>query len=82
MCWHARRSHSNYIRGICAGIGGAGRAGVATRLTTFFERSYPNAEVRVTTDLEIALEAAFGEGEGIMLLAGTGSALLGAMRMA
>ncbi len=65
------------IRGICAGLGGAGRAGVAKRLTTFFERSFPNAAVRVTTDLEIALEAAFGAQEGIILLAGTGSAAFG-----
>ena len=68
---------SNDIRGICAGIGGAGRDGVAWRLKSFFERSYRNAEVRVTTDLEVALEAAFGEGEGVLLLAGTGSAAFG-----
>ena len=65
------------IHGVCAGLGGAGRTGVARRATTFFERSYPNAKVLVTTDLEIALEAAFGAGEGIMLLAGTGSAAFG-----
>jgi N-acetylglucosamine kinase-like BadF-type ATPase len=46
-------------------------------VTTFFEHGYPNARVRVTTDLEIALEAAFGSGEGIILLAGTGSAAFG-----
>jgi N-acetylglucosamine kinase-like BadF-type ATPase len=65
------------IRGVCAGLGGAGRAGVAKRITTFFNRSFPNAQVRVTTDFEIALEAAFGAGEGIILLAGTGSAAVG-----
>jgi len=65
------------VRGVCAGLGGAGRSGVARRVTTFFQRSYPNAQVRVTTDLEIALEAAFGTGEGIILLAGTGSAAFG-----
>src|SRR5271156_3083318 len=64
--------HAGHIRGICAGLGGASRSGVARRVTTFFERGYPNAEVRVTTDLEIALEAAFGDAEGIILLAGTG----------
>jgi glucosamine kinase len=69
--------HSGHIRGICAGLGGAGRSGVARRVTTFFEHGYPNARVRVTTDLEIALEAAFGSGEGIILLAGTGSAAFG-----
>lgn len=65
------------IRGVCAGLGGAGRPGVVRRVTTYFERSFPRAEIRVTTDLEIALEAAFGGGEGILLLAGTGSAALG-----
>ena len=69
--------HSGHIRGICAGLGGAGRAGVARRVTTFFEHGYRNARVRVTTDLEIALEAAFGSAEGMVLLAGTGSAAYG-----
>jgi len=69
--------HSGHIRGICAGLGGAGRPSVARSVTTFFERGYPNAKVRVTTDLEIALEAAFGPGEGVILLAGTGSAAFG-----
>lgn len=68
---------AGHIRGICAGLGGAGRPGVARRARTFFERAYENAEVRVTTDLEIALEAAFGSDEGIILLAGTGSAAFG-----
>jgi N-acetylglucosamine kinase-like BadF-type ATPase len=69
--------HSGHVRGICAGLGGAGRSNVARRVTGFFERGYPNASVRVTTDLEIALDAAFGAGEGIILLAGTGSAAFG-----
>ena len=65
------------ISGVCAGLGGAGRPSVVNRTTTFFERSYPNAAVRVTTDLEVGLDAAFGAGEGILLLAGTGSAAFG-----
>src|ERR1700691_5927550 len=65
------------IAGVCAGLGGAGRSSVVNRTTTFFERSYPNAAVRVTTDLEVGLEAAFGSGGGILLLAGTGSAAFG-----
>jgi glucosamine kinase len=65
------------ISGVCAGLGGAGRASVVNRTTTFFERSYPNATVRVTTDLEVGLDAAFGASEGILLLAGTGSAAFG-----
>lgn len=68
---------THHIRGICAGLGGSGRAGVARRVAGFFERGFPNAQVRATTDLEIALEAAFGSGEGVILLAGTGSAAYG-----
>ncbi|MBZ5695355.1 MAG: hypothetical protein LAN36_08330 [Acidobacteriia bacterium] len=72
-----QKIHAGHIRGICAGMGGAGRPGVVRSVTSFFERGYPNAKVRVTTDLEIALEAAFGPAEGIILLAGTGSAAFG-----
>jgi glucosamine kinase len=68
---------AGHIRGICAGLGGAGRQGVVRRAKMFFERAFPNAEVRVTADLEIALEGAFGAAEGIILLAGTGSAAFG-----
>ena len=72
-----QKIHAAHIRGICAGLGGAGRAGVVRRATSFFECGFPNAQVLVTTDLEIAFEAAFGSGEGIILLAGTGSVALG-----
>jgi glucosamine kinase len=68
---------AGHIAGICAGLGGVGHAGVGHRVTTFFEQGYPKAQVRVVSDLEIAYEAAFGEGEGILLLAGTGSAAFG-----
>ena len=68
---------TGYIRGLCAGLGGASRSGVARRVKTFFERGYPNAQIQVTTDLELALDAAFGASEGIILLVGTGSAAFG-----
>jgi N-acetylglucosamine kinase-like BadF-type ATPase len=63
------------VRGVCAGLAGAAR-----RMAKFLERAFPQAEVRVTTDLEIALEAAVGSGEGIVLVAGTGSAAFGRNR--
>jgi N-acetylglucosamine kinase-like BadF-type ATPase len=69
--------HAEHIGGICAGLGGAGTQGIARRAIAFFEGGFPNARVRVTTDLEIAHEAAFGSDEGILLLAGTGSAAFG-----
>src|ERR1700723_80697 len=65
------------IRGICAGIGGAGRESVAKRIATFLERAFPEAAVTVTTDLAITLNASVGEGEGIILVVGTGSASYG-----
>ena len=68
---------SNDIRGVCAGIGGAGRPAVVHRLASFLKGSFLKAEIEVTTDLEIALEAAFGAGPGIILIAGTGSGALG-----
>ena len=72
-----QKIRSNQISGVCAGLGGAGRSGVARRVSSYFERSFPNAAIQVTTDLEIALEAAFAGGEGVLLLAGTGSAAFG-----
>jgi len=69
--------HAEHVRAVCAGLGGAGRHGVVHRVTAFLEGSYPNAAIRVTTDLEVALEAAFGSAEGMILLAGTGSAAFG-----
>ena len=68
---------STDIRGICAGIGGAGRESVAKRLSTFLEKSFPNAAVQVTTDLAVTLSAGVGDGEGVILVVGTGSAALG-----
>jgi N-acetylglucosamine kinase-like BadF-type ATPase len=65
------------IRGIYAGIGGAGREVVAKRLATFLENAFPEAVVKVTTDLAITLQAAVGDGEGIILVIGTGSAAYG-----
>jgi N-acetylglucosamine kinase-like BadF-type ATPase len=72
-----QKLHASHIGGVCAGLGGAGSSGTARRATSFFEGGFPNARVRVTTDLEIAHEAAFGGGEGILLLAGAGSVALG-----
>ncbi|MGD0543722.1 MAG: BadF/BadG/BcrA/BcrD ATPase family protein [Candidatus Acidiferrales bacterium] len=71
------RLKSSDIRGICAGIGGAGRDSVAKRIATFLQHSFPQATVVVTTDLEITLQAAVGDGEGVILVVGTGSAAYG-----
>ncbi|HEY0702343.1 MAG TPA: BadF/BadG/BcrA/BcrD ATPase family protein [Candidatus Acidoferrales bacterium] len=74
-----QRLKADDIRGICAGIGGAGRETVARRIATFLERAFPEAAVLVTTDLAITLDAALGDSksEGIILVVGTGSAAFG-----
>jgi len=77
-CVLARKKiRAGHIRGICAGLGGVGSSSARRSVKLFFSRGFPNALVHVTTDLEIALEAAFGPSEGIVLLAGTGSAAFG-----
>jgi glucosamine kinase len=65
------------VRAICAGIAGAGRPRVARRITSFLTHVFPQSAIRVTTDIEIALEAAIGQGQGIVVVAGTGSAACG-----
>src|ERR1700735_5855454 len=46
-----QRLKADDIRGICAGIGGAGRDTVARRIATFLERAFPEAGVQVTSGL-------------------------------
>lgn len=72
-----QRIKAGEIRGICAGIGGAARDAVAKRIATFLEHCFPQATVEVTTDLAITLDAAAGEGEGVILVVGAGSAAYG-----
>jgi len=65
------------VTGVCAGLAGAGQRSVVRRVTVFLIHEFPRAAVQVTTDLEIALEAAVGSGAGVVLIAGTGSAAFG-----
>src|ERR1700682_1727708 len=65
------------ITGVCAGLAGAGRRNVVRRVLVFLSREFSRAVVQVTTDYEIALEAAAGQGPGVVLIAGTGSAAYG-----
>jgi len=75
------REDVSSVRAICAGVAGAGRPRIARRLSAHLTRTFPQASIRVTTDIEIALEAAIGPGEthgqGIVIVAGTGSAACG-----
>jgi glucosamine kinase len=65
------------ISAAVAGVAGAGRRGVARKLLIYMVEQFPEATVHVTTDLEVALEAAVGDGPGVVLVAGAGSAAFG-----
>ncbi len=65
------------ITGVCAGLAGAGRRSVVRRTMAFLAQTFPGAQAQVTTDYEIALEAAVGAGQGLVLIAGTGSVAYG-----
>ncbi|HET7600099.1 MAG TPA: BadF/BadG/BcrA/BcrD ATPase family protein [Gemmatimonadales bacterium] len=59
------------------GAAGAGREPEREELATALRADGVAARVRVTTDIEIALQAAFGDGPGIVVSAGTGSIAVG-----
>ena len=65
------------VAAVCARIAGAGQPRVLKRVLGFLVETFPRAHVQVCTDLDIALEAGLGEGSGIVIVAGTGSAALG-----
>jgi N-acetylglucosamine kinase len=79
------RQETEDVRAICAGVAGAGRPRIARRLVSYLSHAFPQATVRVITDIEIALEAALAQGNvdsraneaGIVIVAGTGSAVCG-----
>jgi N-acetylglucosamine kinase-like BadF-type ATPase len=60
-------------RALVVGAAGAGREPERSELERALGAAAVADDVRVTTDIEIALAAAFGDGPGILLLAGTGS---------
>ena len=65
------------ITRVCAGLAGAGRSSVVRRMMTFLSQEFPLSQAQVVTDYEIALEAAVGQGQGVILIAGTGSVAYG-----
>lgn len=65
------------VQAICAGLAGAGRARVVKRVMAHLVEAFPEADVHVTTDFDVALETAVGEAPGVVLIAGTGSSAYG-----
>lgn len=62
---------------IAVGAAGAGREQVAGALRTALEKRFPGARICVVDDARIALRAAVPHGDGIVLVAGTGSIAYG-----
>lgn len=62
---------------ICAGVAGAGRTdeqeALATRLRRELADDADDVRVEVVHDARIALDAAYGSGSGLVIIAGTGS---------
>jgi glucosamine kinase len=65
------------IKGICAGLAGAGRMNVAEEMRKRLAGIWTAARVMIITDAEATLETAVGDSAGIVLIAGTGSISLG-----
>jgi glucosamine kinase len=73
----AAHAEASQLHSVCAGLAGAGRTTVAERIAAFLAEQFPGARVHVTTDFEVALEAAGGAGPAVVLIAGTGSVAVG-----
>ncbi|MDE0475302.1 MAG: N-acetylglucosamine kinase [Gammaproteobacteria bacterium] len=63
---------------VWAGLAGAGRVSVRRALEAALRKERIARAVRVGTDVEAAFHDAFGAGPGIVVVAGTGSVVLGA----
>jgi glucosamine kinase len=64
-------------RVLCVGVAGVGREPERQALIDMLASHELAEDVIVLTDLAIALEDAFGEGPGVLLIAGTGSSAFG-----
>jgi len=64
------------LRGICAGIAGVARPEIKRTVQRLLAEILPG-KIEVVGDMEIALESAFGEGPGLIVISGTGSIAFG-----
>ncbi len=74
---NAAQSQRFDVRGACVALAGAGRPRVVDKIREDVTRIWPAANIRVITDADAALEAAIGQGSGVVLIAGTGSMAIG-----
>lgn len=70
------RVQPDAISALCAGIAGVGATKSAERMRALLAAAFPSVPMKLCTDLEIAL-AATGHGPAMVLIAGTGSAVIG-----
>jgi glucosamine kinase len=76
----AAKISSDQILGVCIGAAGAARPEIAAKIRSILAELIPeidSANLEVVSDAEIAFEAAFGEGPGVIAIAGTGSIVHG-----
>jgi glucosamine kinase len=76
----AARISPDRIQAICIGAAGAARPEIAARIRSILNELAPEiapANIEVVGDTQIALEAAFGAGPGVIVIAGTGSIAYG-----
>jgi N-acetylglucosamine kinase-like BadF-type ATPase len=64
------------VQRACIGVAGAGREQIASAVHRIVAEVIPG-EIEVAGDMPIALEAAFGAGPGVIVIAGTGSIAYG-----
>lgn len=69
---------TQHLRGICAGFAGAGR--YASSYGELLRELAPQARVRIMSDAELAWLAATDGGDGIVVIAGTGSIVWGSFQ--
>lgn len=68
--------HPDQITRTCVGGSGAARPELASQIRSFIA-AIVSAPIDVVGDMTIALEAAFGDGPGVIVIAGTGSIAYG-----
>jgi N-acetylglucosamine kinase-like BadF-type ATPase len=65
------------VESVCAGLAGTGRRSMIRNAIVFLTHEFPDALTHVTTDCEVALEAAVGAGAGVVVIAGARSSAFG-----
>jgi glucosamine kinase len=71
-----QHAHAN-IKALCVGIAGGGRDAEQSLLRSELESVYNGFPIQVTSNAHVAHAEAFKNGDGILIIAGTGSMVLG-----